>query len=66
MVKYAFDIDEAVNIAVSENSLNPAQMEKDIRLKLIPMLFKVIGMDNAKKLADEVINITRLGLSRGN
>lgn len=66
LVKYAFDIDEAVNIAVSENSLNPAQMEKDIRLKLIPMLFRAVGRDNAKKLADEVINITRLGLSRGN
>ncbi|PNK61747.1 type I restriction endonuclease subunit R [Psychrobacter sp. FDAARGOS_221] len=64
MVKYAFDIDEAVNKAVNENSLNPAQMEKDIRLKLIPMLFKAIGMDNAKQLADEVINIARLGLSR--
>ena len=65
LVKYAFEIDEIVNTAVTENSLNPAQMEKAITSGILKLLFRDIGVDKAKKLAQEVINIARLGLSRG-
>lgn len=66
LVSCAYDIDEVVNKAVAENSLNPSQMEKDIRVGLLKLLFKAIGTDNAKKLSDKVIDITRHGISRGN
>ncbi len=65
LVKYAFEIDEIVNTAVTENSLNPAQMEKAINFDMIRLLYKSIGTENTKKMAQEVINIARLGLSRG-
>lgn len=64
LVSCAYNIDEVVNKAVAENSLNPSQMEKDIRVGLLKLLFKAIGTDNAKKLSDEVIRITRHGISR--
>ena len=66
LVSCAYDIDDVVNKAVAENSLNPSQMEKDIRVGLLKLLFKAIGTDNAKKLSDKVIDITRHGISRGN
>ena len=65
LVDYAFRIDDLVNKAVTENSLNPTQMENDITSGILKLLFREIGIDNAKQLAKEVINIARLGLSRG-
>lgn len=65
LVDYAFKIDDLVNKAVTENSLNPTQMENDITSGILKLLFREIGIDNAKQLAKEVINIARLGLSRG-
>lgn len=64
LVKYAFAIDEAVNNAVAEYSINPAEIENDISMKLLPMLFADLGLDNAQNLIEEVLKITRLGLSR--
>ena len=64
LIKYAFAIDEAVNNAVAEYSINPAEIENDISMKLLPMLFADLGLDNAQKLIEEVLKITRLGLSR--
>ena len=37
---------------------------KFVLLLYIKLLFKAIGTDNAKKLSDEVIRITRHGISR--
>ncbi|PWQ97093.1 type I restriction endonuclease subunit R [Leucothrix pacifica] len=64
LVKYAFEIDEVVNTAVAEYSINPAEIENSIHAKLLPMLFADLGLDNAQKLIAEVINVTRLGLAR--
>lgn len=64
LVKYAFAIDEAVNNAVAEYSINPAEIENDISMKLLPMLFTDLGLDNAQKLIEAVLKITRLGLAR--
>ena len=64
MVAYAFEIDEAVNNAVAEYSINPAEIENNISMKLLPMLFADLGLDNAQKFIEEVLKITRLGLSR--
>lgn len=65
LVSLAFSIDEAVNTAVAEYSINPAEVENAIHNKLLPLLFADLGLDNAQKLLEEVLKITRLGLARG-
>ena len=65
LVKYAFDIDEIVKTAVAEFSINPGEIENAISVKLLPMLFADLGIENAQRLIEEVLKITRLGLSRG-
>jgi len=65
LVELAFNIDEVVNNAVAEYSINPAEIENAISMKLLPMLFGDIGIDNAEKLIEAVLKIIRLGLSRG-
>ncbi|MBU5617273.1 HsdR family type I site-specific deoxyribonuclease [Psychrobacter sp. TAE2020] len=64
LVAYAFKIDEVVNTAVAEYSINPAQIENAISVKLLPMLFADLGIDKAQQLIEAVLKITRLGLSR--
>ena len=65
LVALAFDIDAVVNDAVAEYSINPAEIENAIHMKLLPMLFGDLGLDNAQKLIEEVLKKTRLGISRG-
>ncbi|MFD1009103.1 type I restriction endonuclease subunit R [Oceanisphaera ostreae] len=65
LVTLAFSIDDAVNTAVAEYSINPTEIENAIHMKLLPMLFTEIGLDNAQKLIEAVLKITRLGLARG-
>lgn len=67
-VALAFKIDDAVTQSVAENSINPQNIEADIRKKLLPMLFKETkaigaGMDQAKKLVERIVQITRVGLN---
>ncbi len=67
-VKVAFEIDEAVKTAVAENSINPQNIEANIRTKLLPRMFqecKAIGsgMDQARKIVEMVVQITRASLS---
>tara|TARA_R110000765_G_scaffold88399_2_gene169035 strand:- start:8 stop:2170 length:2163 start_codon:yes stop_codon:yes gene_type:complete len=64
LVKYAFEIDDVVKNAVAEYSINPGEIENAISMKLLPMLFADLGIENAQKLIEEVLKITRLGLSR--
>ncbi len=65
LVNYAWAIDEVVNTAVAEYSINPAEIENAISVKLLPMLFGDLGVDNSERFIQEVLQITRLGLSRG-
>ncbi|CAM3797371.1 type I restriction endonuclease subunit R [Rheinheimera salexigens] len=65
LVKHAFSIDSIVNDAVAEYSINPAEIENAISMKLLPMLFTDLGIEDAQKLIEEVLKITRLGLARG-
>jgi len=62
----AKEIDQIVVDAVAENSLNPQNIETEIRKKLLPRLFKLLGMDKAKELIEHVIHITRVGISKEN
>ncbi|MFW2373791.1 MAG: type I restriction endonuclease subunit R, partial [Gammaproteobacteria bacterium] len=59
----ALAIDSIVNQAVAEFSLNPANIETEIRKQLLPRLFKLTGMDKAKEIIEEIIQIARLGIS---
>ncbi|QIL90940.1 HsdR family type I site-specific deoxyribonuclease [Microbulbifer sp. SH-1] len=67
-VNVAFEIDQAVASSVAENSINPQNIEANIRKKLLPRMFqecKAIGsgMDQAKKIVEMIVQITRVGLS---
>ena len=67
-VQLAFEIDSVVEKAVAENSINPQNIEADIRKQLLPVLFKECkavgsGMNQAKAVVEWVIQITRVGLS---
>ncbi len=64
LIEAALAIDTTVTQAVAENSVNPQNIDAAIRRDLLPILFKLFGLDNAKKVIDEVITIVRFGLSR--
>jgi type I restriction enzyme R subunit len=59
----AIAIDKIVNKAIAENSLNPADIDTDIRKQLLSNLFELIGMEKTKEVIGEVIRMTRAGLS---
>ena len=66
-IELAFEVDQAVTTSVTENSINPQNIEADIRKKLLPLMFnqcKAIGsgMNQAKKIVEMIIQITRVGL----
>ncbi|MCL1078018.1 hypothetical protein L2734_07485 [Parashewanella spongiae] len=60
---FSIEIDSIVTAAVAEFSINPQEIEKQINRQLLPMLYKSIGMDAAKKVITDVIQITRLGVA---
>lgn len=67
-IKVAFEIDQVVETSVAENSINSQNIEADIRKKLLPRMFqecKAIGsgMDQAKKIVEMIVQITRVGLN---
>ena len=67
-IKIAFEIDQAITTSVAENSINPQNIEANIRKKLLPQMFqecKAIGggMDQAKKIVEMIVQITRVGLN---
>ncbi|WP_192455555.1 type I restriction endonuclease subunit R [Acinetobacter oleivorans] len=66
----AFEVDSSVINSVAENSINPQNIEADVRKKLLPMMFKECksigsGMDHAKKIVEMIVQITRVGLNGG-
>ena len=63
-IQLASDIDTAVRDAVAENSLNPQSIESDIRKRLLPVLFSTLGLDRAREAVDQIVQVTRTGLSR--
>ncbi|TPV62011.1 type I restriction endonuclease subunit R [Aestuariibacter sp. GS-14] len=64
LTQYAFSIDEVVNNAVAEYSINPSEIDNAISMKLLPMLFADLGVQDAQRYIEEVLKITRLGISR--
>ncbi len=64
LVQKSLAIDKIVRDAVAENSLNPQNIETAIRKGLLPLLFGSLGLDNAKQVVEQIIQITRLGLGK--
>ena len=64
IVDQAHETDRVVRNAIAENSLNPQSIEAAIRKGLRPKLFSMVGLENAKSVVEQVIQITRVGLSR--
>jgi type I restriction enzyme R subunit len=64
LAQHAVAIDGVVRDAVAEHSLNPQNIEAAIRKGLLPLLFGALGLDHAKQVVEQVIQITRIGLSR--
>ena len=60
----AINIETDVQIAISENSLNPQNIEAAIRKTLLPKLFSLVGLDAAKEAIEQIVAVTRIGLSR--
>lgn len=65
LIAEAFEIDQVVNRAVAENSLNPVGIEQDVRKNLLPRLFALVGLDKAKEVLNEVVQIIRNGVAKG-
>ena len=64
LIEEAFQIDQVVRQAVAENSLSPAGIEQDVRKHLLPRLFGLVGLDKAKEVLDEVVQIVRNGVAK--
>lgn len=67
-VALAFDIDNSVTQSEAENSINPQNIEADIRKKLLPQMFGLSksvggGMEQAKAMVEMIVQITRIGSS---
>jgi len=63
--KLSLQIDQIVTDAVAENSLNPQNIEAAIRKMTLPILFKTLGLETAKAATEKIVEITRIGLSKG-
>lgn len=66
-IQLAFNIDHIVASAVAEHSINPQNIEADIRKKLLPLVFEKCktagsGFNQAKKIVEMIVQITRVGL----
>lgn len=66
-IEMTFKVDEVVNTAVAEHSINPQNIEAAIRKELLPLIFRECksigaGMDQAKAIVETIIQITRVGL----
>lgn len=68
-VNISFEIDQIVTNAIAEYSINPRNIEGEIRKKLLPMIFSECkvsgaGMDQAKTMVDKIVMIVREGLKK--
>lgn len=62
LVAEAFHIEQAVDDAVRSHSINPSNIEAEIRKTLLPHYFRSLGgLDAANALIDDVIAIVRAG-----
>ncbi|WP_339107633.1 HsdR family type I site-specific deoxyribonuclease [Thioclava sp. GXIMD4216] len=66
LIDEAFHIDRAVEEAVQTHSINPGNIEGEIRKQLLPRYFKLLeGLDAAKALIEKIILVVRAGRTKG-
>lgn len=68
-IKLAFEVDDIIISAVAENSLNPQDIEKAVKTKLLPLLFAACrdvgaGMNQVNRITESLIQILRVGLNK--
>ena len=51
--------------SIRSNAGPPRRDKAAIRKGLLPKLYTLMGLENAKSVIEQVIQITRVGLSRG-
>ena len=67
--KLAFEVDDIIISAVAENSLNPQDIEKAVKTRLLPLLFAACreagaGMDQVHRITESLVQILRVGLNK--
>ncbi|MDQ6957337.1 MAG: hypothetical protein Q9M21_09105, partial [Mariprofundaceae bacterium] len=68
-VALSFKVDEIITNAIAEHSINPQNIESEIRKNLLPMLFGEckkggFGMAQAKAMIEKIVQIVRVGLNQ--
>ena len=68
-VSLSFDIDQIVTTAIEEYSINPQNIESEIRKKLLPRIFSECkqigaGMDQAKQMVERIVLVVREGINK--
>ncbi len=68
-VELSFKVDEIITNAVAEHSINPQNIEAEIRKNLLPMIFAECkkvgsGMDQAKAMIERIVHVVREGLNK--
>lgn len=66
-VDLAFTVDKVVSDAVAEYSINPQNIETEIRKKLLPVIFTEMkkngmGIEQSKEIVEYIVQITRVGV----
>ncbi len=59
-VEQALAIDEVVQPAIRENTLNPEHMDSILVQKLLPRLYLMLGMEPARTVCAQIVQIARL------
>lgn len=65
----AFTVDTAVLKSIDEHSVNPQNIETDIRKKLLPLLFQEcqllgFGLEQTRNIVEKIVQIVRVGLNK--
>jgi type I restriction enzyme R subunit len=66
LVGEALHIDRVVSEAVATFSISPSNIEAEIRKALLPRYFTAFdGLDQARAFVDRIVEVVRLGVTRG-
>jgi type I restriction enzyme R subunit len=67
-VELSFKVDDIITNAIAEHSINPQNIEAEIRKNLLPLVFAECkkvgsGMDQAKAMIERIVQVVREGLN---
>ena len=61
LIKDVVEIDRMIDLAMTEHSLNPQNIAAVMRQNLLPVLFALLGLEQAKQVIEQIIEITLTG-----